>query len=285
MNTFLLLILNGLTNAALLFVLGSGLTLAFGLMRVANLSHGAFYLAGGYIGLTIFRSTENWLLAFIGGGFSMAIVGLLLERILLDRVRGQALPETLLTVALSIIIADLCLAVWGGVAQTIRVPQFLNPRVQILGVTYPGFRVFILILSILIGLGLWLLLYRTKIGAAVRAGVDDRETVSALGVNIEQTFTFVFVLSAFLAGLAGVIGGSFLSLQPGADSQILILSLVVVILGGMGSLVGAAIGAIMTGLLLSFGRAYIPELSFFILFVPMVLMLALRPQGLFGKAA
>lgn len=285
MNTFVLLVLNGLTNAALLFVLGSGLTLAFGLMRVANLSHGAFYLVGGYVGLTIFRETDNWLLAFIGGGIATAVIGLFLERVLLDRVRGQALPETLLTVALSIIIADLCLAVWGGVAQTIRVPQFLNPRVQLLGVTYPGFRVFILILSVVIGAGLWLLLYKTKIGAAVRAGVDDRETVSALGINIERIFTFVFVLSAFLAGLAGVIGGSFLSLQPGADSQILILSLVVVILGGMGSLAGAAIGAIATGLLLSFGRAYVPELSFFILFVPMVLMLALRPQGLFGKAA
>jgi branched-chain amino acid transport system permease protein len=285
MNTFVLLVLNGLTNAALLFVLGSGLTLAFGLMRVANLSHGAFYLVGGYIGLTIFRETDNWLLAFVGGGIATAVIGLVLERVLLDRVRGQALPETLLTVALSIIIADLCLAVWGGVAQTIRVPQFLNPRVQLLGVTYPGFRVFILILSVVIGAGLWLLLYKTKIGAAVRAGVDDRETVSALGINIERIFTFVFVLSAFLAGLAGVIGGSFLSLQPGADSQILILSLVVVILGGMGSLAGAAIGAIATGLLLSFGRAYVPELSFFILFVPMVLMLALRPQGLFGKAA
>jgi branched-chain amino acid transport system permease protein len=278
-----ILVLNGLTHAGLLFVLGSGLTLAFGLMRVVNLSHGAFYLLGGYLGLTVYRVTDNWLLALLAGGVGIAIVGFVLEKVLLDRVRGQALPETLLTIALSIIIADVSLAVWGGFAQSIRVPTELNPRINLFGIVYPGFRLFILLFAIVIGLGLWVLLAKTKIGAAVRAGVDDRETVSALGINISRMFTAVFVLSAFLAGIAGVIGASFLSIQPGADMQILILSLVVVILGGLGSLGGAVISALLTGLLLSFSRAYFPELSYFMIFGPMALVLAFRPQGLFGK--
>ncbi len=283
MITEAILVLNGLTHAGLLFVLGSGLTLAFGLMRVVNLSHGAFYMLGGYIGLTVFRQTNSWFLALLAGGVGIAVLGLFFERILLDRVRGQPLPETLLTIALSIIIADVSLAIWGGFAQSIRVPAELNPRISMFGLVYPGFRLFILGLAIVIGLGLWFLLSKTKIGAAVRAGVDDRETVSALGINIRRIFTAVFVLSAFLAGIAGVIGASFLSIQPGADMQILILSLVVVILGGLGSLGGAVVAAVLTGLLLSFSRAYFPELSFFMIFGPMALVLAFRPQGLFGK--
>jgi len=282
-----LLILNGLTHAALLFVMGSGLTLAFGLMRVANLAHGAFYLLGGYIGLSIFDSTENWYLALLGGALAIAMLGLFFERVLLDRVRGQPLPETLLTVALSIIIADLALAKWGGFAQTLRAPAALNPRVSLdfIGIpSYPGFRLVILGIGVIIGFLLYWLLYRTKIGAAVRAGVDDREIASALGIDIERIFSLVFVLAAFLAGLAGVIGTTFLSMQPGADGQILILSLVVVVLGGMGSLGGAVLGALITGLLLSFGRAYYPEISYFLVFGPMALMLAVRPRGLFGRA-
>jgi len=283
MITEIILVLNGLTHAGLLFVLGSGLTLAFGLMRVVNLSHGAFYLLGGYLGLTVFRLTDNWWLALLAGGLGIALLGFVLEKILLDRVRGRALPETLLTIALSIIIADVSLAIWGGFAQSIRVPAALNPRISLFGFTYPGFRFFILGIAVFIGLGLWFLLQKTKVGAAVRAGVDDRETVSALGIDIHRIFTAVFVLSAFLAGIAGVIGASFLSIQPGADGQILILSLVVVILGGLGSLGGAVVAALVTGLLLSFSRAYFPEMSFFMVFGPMALVLAFRPQGLFGK--
>lgn len=278
-----ILVLNGLTHAGLLFVLGSGLTLAFGLMRVVNLSHGAFYLLGGYLGVTVFRATGNWFLALLAAGVGIGVLGLLFERVLLERVRGQPLPETLLTIALSIVIADVSLAIWGGMAQNIRVPAVLNPRINLFGLTYPGFRLYILGLAVVIGLGLWLLLSKTKVGAAVRAGVDDRETVSALGIDIRRIFSIVFALSAFLAGIAGMVGASFLSIQPGADGQILIFSLVVVILGGLGSLGGAAIAALVTGLLISLSRAYFPELAFFMVFGPMALTLALRPQGLFGK--
>lgn len=280
---FILLILNGLTQASILFVLGSGLTLAFGLMRVINLSHGAFYLLGGYIGYSVVKATENWPLALIVGGLSIALLGFVFERFMLSRVRGGDLPETLLTVALAMIIADQALVYWAKSPLTLNVPSYLSPPIKLLGVTYPGFRFVMMAVSILIAISLWLILYRTKLGAAVRAGVDDRETVSALGVNISVIYSAVFVLSAFLGGIAGVLGGSYLQLSPGIDTTILTLSLVVIILGGMGSLGGAVISSLILGQIMSFGLAYAPQYSYFLIFIPMAIVLAIRPQGLFGR--
>ncbi len=278
-----ILILNGLTQAAILFVLGSGLTLAFGLMRVVNLSHGAFYLLGGYVGYSVIKATGSWPLALVVGGLSIALLGFVFERLMLSRVRGGDLPETLLTVALSMIIADLALVFWARSPLTLNVPSYLNPPIELFGITYPGFRYLLMIISVVIAVSLWLILYKTKLGAAVRAGVDDRETVSALGINIDVIYTAVFVLSALLVGLAGVLGGSYLQLSPGGDTTILTYSLVVIILGGMGSLLGAFVSALILGQILSFGLAYAPQYSYFLLFVPMAVVLALRPQGLFGR--
>jgi len=280
---FVFLILNGLTQAAILFVLGSGLTLAFGLMRVVNLSHGAFYMLGGYIGYSIVKATGNWPLALVAGGLSIALAGFLFERLMLVRVRGGDLPETLLTVALAMIISDLCLVFWARTPITLNVPKYLNPPVTILGVTYPGFRYILMGISIFIALSLWFILYKTKLGAAVRAGVDDRETVSALGVNIQVIYSAVFVISALLAGLAGVLGGSYLQLSPGGDTTILTYSLVVIILGGMGSLLGAVVSSLILGQIMSFGLAFAPQYSYFLIFIPMAIVLAIRPQGLFGR--
>lgn len=280
---FILLILNGLTLASILFVLGSGLTLAFGLMRVVNLSHGAFYLLGGYIGYSVVKATGNWPLALIAGGLSIALLGFVFERFMLTRVRGGDLPETLLTVALAMIIADQALVFWARNPVTLNVPSFLSPSIELLGVTYPGFRFVMMAVSILIAFSLWLLIYRTKLGAAVRAGVDDRETVSALGINITVIYTAVFVLSAFLGGIAGVLGGSYLQLSPGGDAIILIYSLVVIILGGMGSLGGAVISSLILGQIISFGLAYAPQYAYFLIFIPMAIVLSIRPQGLFGR--
>jgi len=282
-SKFILLILNGLTQASILFVLGSGLTLAFGLMRVVNLSHGAFYLLGGYIGYSVVKATENWPLALLAGGVSIAVIGFIFERIMLARVRGGDLPETLLTVAFSMVIADQALVYWEKSPLTLNVPSYLSPPVNILGVTYPGFRFIMMGVSILIAVSLWIILYKTKLGAAVRAGVDDRETVSALGVNITVIYSAVFVLSALLGGIAGVLGGSYLQLSPGIDTTILTLSLVVIILGGMGSLGGAVISSIILGQIMSFGLAYAPQYSYFLIFIPMAVVLSIRPQGLFGR--
>jgi branched-chain amino acid transport system permease protein len=205
---------------------------------------------------------------------------------MLLRVRGGGdLPQTLLTIALSTIITDVSLAIWGGHPQSIKVPSVINPPITVLGITYPGFRYFLILSSVIIAYALWFILYRTRFGAAVRASVDDRETVSALGVRIDAIYTIMFMLSAFLAGVAGVLGGTFLQLSPGEDTIILTYSLVVIIVGGMGSLLGTVVSALILGQILSFGLAYAPEISMFLVFVPMAIVLAIRPQGLFGREA
>lgn len=283
LRTITFLVMNGLTHAALLFVVASGLTLAFGLMRVVNLAHGALYLVGGYIGITFFKLTGSWPLAALVSGLIIAVMGFLEERYLVNWVRGKELSEVLLTLGLAMIMGDLALATWGGIPQSIAIPKWLNPRVNLGVMIYPGFRVIVLGLGIAIGLCVWALLKKTKIGMAVRAGVDDREITAAMGINVKRNITLVFMLSAALAGIAGVVGASFLSLEPGADYHMLTLSLVVMIIGGMGSLGGAAVGALMIGIILSFGAAYFPEFSLFLTFAPMALILAIRPQGLFGR--
>jgi branched-chain amino acid transport system permease protein len=281
---FTLLVLNGLTQGALFFVLGSGLTLAFGLMQVVNLSHGAFYLLGGYLGIAALRVSGSWTVALAVGGLSIALLGLVFERTMLVRVRkGGDLSQTLLTIALSMIIADVALAVWGGHALSIRAPAAISKPVTLLGITYPGFRYVLMATSVLIALILWVLLFRTRFGVAVRASVDDRETVSALGVRIDTIYSLMFMLSALLAGVAGVLGGTYLQLSPGEDTTILTYSLVVVIVGGLGSLLGTVVSSIILGQILSFGLAYVPEMSMFLVFVPMAIVLALRPEGLFGR--
>jgi len=280
------LVLNGLTQGALFFVLGSGLTLAFGLMQVVNLSHGAFYLLGGYVAFTVLKISGSWLLALAAAGLSIAVLGLVFERTMLVRVRsGGDLSQTLLTVALSMVIADLALAAWGGHPLSLRAPALVSRPVTLLGITYPGFRYVLMGTSVLIASVLWLLLYRTRFGVAVRASVDDRETVSALGVRIDTVYSLMFMLSALLAGVAGALGGTYLQLSPGEDTTILTYSLVVIIVGGLGSLLGTMASSLLLGQVLSFSLAYVPEYSMFLVFVPMAIVLAVRPQGLFGRKA
>lgn len=277
-------ILNGVSFGALLFFLASGFTLVFGLMRIVNLAHGGFYLLGGYIGLASIRATGSFWLGLLVAALTIGLLGVLIERVLLRRVRGQPLAEVLLTVGVVIVIADLSLAAFGGHSQSVPTPDVLSGVVEVAGVTYPRFRLFVIVAAVIVGVALWIVQSRTRVGAMVRAGVDDRETIAALGVDIDRLFTGVFFLGAALAGLAGVIGGSLLTLVAGADIDILLLSLVVVIIGGLGSLGGAAIGAVLVGLLDAFGRALVPELSYFTLFVPMALLLLLRPRGLLGRS-
>jgi branched-chain amino acid transport system permease protein len=284
LHEFGLQLLNGLTFAALLFLVSSGFTLIFGLMRIVNLAQGSLYLLGGYIGLSVIRATGSFWLALPAAALAIGALGLLVERGLLRRVRGRPMSEILLTVGLSFIAADLALAVWGGDPITLDVPGVIDGRTEILGVTYPVYRLCVVALGLAVAAGLWLLLERTRIGAMVRAGVDDREMAEALGINVKLVFTGVFALGALLAGLAGVVGGAYLSLFPGADTQILTYALVVVVVGGMGSLRGAVLGALLVGLIYIFGQALVPSLAYFVLFVPMALVLIVRPQGLFGRA-
>ncbi len=282
-STFALQFMNGLTFAALLFLLASGFTLVFGLMRIMNLAHGAFYLAGGYVGLTVLLATGNFLVATITAGAVVALLGLGAERFLLRRLRGQVLPEVLLTIGLAFVLGDLALAIWGGDPRSIAKPGFLGASVTVGDVTYPLFRLVVLGLGAIVGAAIWYLQEGTRVGAIIRAGVDDRETVEALGIDINKVFTLVFSFGAFLAGLTGVLGGSFLALYPGADFEILTYALVIVIIGGPGSLPGAAVGSIAVGLIDAFGKALAPELTYFTVFLPMALILTWRPYGLFGR--
>jgi branched-chain amino acid transport system permease protein len=304
---FLITLLNGLTAAALYFVVASGFTLIFGLMRVVNMAHGAFFLLGGYIALHIQRdmvgsggalglssaqvSLAQWVLPGLAAIAIVAGVGLLMQQLLLRWNQGQDLRQALITIAISIILADQMLAHYGGVAEDISWPGTFDKFVNLhaYGIQYTLTRLVILAIGLVIGGALWFWLKRTRTGMVIRAGVDDRDMVAAMGINIQLTFAIAFTVGSALAGLGGVIGGSFASLAPGVDANWLLNSLVVVIIGGMGSLGGAAIGALLLGLTTNFAAAYLPAdytyYSIIFTFVLLAIVLAVRPLGLYGRPA
>ena len=276
--------LNGLSFGALLFLLASGFTLVFGLMQIVNLAHGAFYLVGGYVGVAAFAASGNFLAAVAAGATAAAVIGLASERLLLRRVRGQELPEVLLTVGIALVLADACLALFGGNPRSIPIPDAVAGGVQLGAVTYPMYRLFVLSLAVAVGVLLYAVQHRTRLGALIRAGVDDREVAESLGIDVPRVFTAMFVFGAALAGLAGVVAAGLLTLRPGADTDILLFALVVVVVGGLGSLQGAAVGSALIGLLDAFSKVWVPELSSFAVFAPMAVVLIFRPSGLFGRS-
>lgn len=286
MKLFFLTIMNGLTLAALYFIVASGFTLVFGLMRNVNLAHGSLYLLGAYIGFTVQEFTGSWVLAAGAGFFSMAILGLLMQVCIFRHMEGEDLRQTLVSIGISIILADVMLAVWGGETYQFEIPDILYgiTRLPVIK-AYTTYRLFILAMAVVIGLSLWFFLNRTQVGMKIRAGVADKDMLAATGVNVHRLFAIVFAIGAGLAGFAGVIGGSALSISPGEDLRYLLASLVVVIVGGMGSVGGAALGALLIGLAEQFGLAYSPTYGVVYTFVIMVLTLAFRPQGLFGGKA
>lgn len=278
-------IMNGLTFAALLFVVASGFTLIFGLLRIVNLAHGALYLFGGYIGFAVGKLTGSFVLAGVASMLSVALLGLVLDQGLLRFVRGYELRQVMLTLGVAFVLNDLALVIWGGDTFTVATPEWLQGAVQIGSLFYPKFRLFVLALGVTVFVALWALINKTRLGALIRAGVDDLEMVEACGIDIRRVFLITFMLGSALAGLGGLLGGTFLALYPSADAEILVFSLAVVIIGGRGSLVGAAIGALLIGLLNTFGQVWFPQLAYFVIFGPMAALLAFRPLGLFGKAA
>jgi branched-chain amino acid transport system permease protein len=278
--------INGVSLAALLFLLASGFTLSFGLMRVVNMAHGAYYLLGGYIGLSVARATGSFVLALVAGGLAVVALGLFVDRFLIRRTGENHLAQVLLTVGVAFVIGDVALKIWGGDFLKVPVPVGLRGATELPGgLVYPTYRLVLIALGAAAGIVLWVLYRRTQIGAVVRAGVDDREQVAATGINVDRLFVMVSALASFLAGLAGVAGGAFLTLYPGAEWEILVYALVVVIIGGLGSLGGAMIGALIVGLLDAYGRWLLPEFSYFVLFAPMAILLLVRPRGIAGKEA
>ncbi len=286
MKLLLLATMNGVTLAALYFIVASGFTLIFGMMRVVNLAHGSLYLIGAYIGYDVASVTGYWFLALFGGAIGAALVGVAMQYFVLDRYQGQDLRQALVTIGLSLIAADLLLARYGGMTYQFEVPEFLYGSVPmpIVG-GYPTFRLALIVFAIALYVGLWLLVQRTRFGIIIRAGVDDRQMLGAVGINLTRVSTLVFALGSALVGVAGVVGSSALSIAPGEDARYLLSSLVVVIVGGMGSIPGAAIGALLVGLAEQIGLAYFPTYSVVISFVIMVAVLAWRPYGLLGRPA
>ena len=280
----LLQILNALSFSALLFIVASGFTLIFGLLRVVNLAHGALYLLGGYIGMTVTVATGSFLAGILGAAGTIAFVGFCLDRWLLEYVKDSELKQVLLTLGVAMLLNDQALVIWGGDARTIPVPELLQGAARIGSLYYPKYRLAVLMSGLLIFVLLWLGYNRTRLGALIRAGVDDQEMVQATGVDIRKLFVLTFMLGSALAGIAGMLGGAFLTLYPGADAEILVFGLAIVIIGGRGSLAGAAVGSLLVGFLATFGQVWFPELSYFIIFGPMAILLAFRPLGLFGRA-
>ncbi|OCK59193.1 branched-chain amino acid ABC transporter permease [Bradyrhizobium sp. LMTR 3] len=294
-RVFLNALFNGITLGSLYFLVASGFTLIFGLMRNVNLAHGSLYLFGGYVGYAISAWTGSWILGFIIAFVAVALVGIALQIIVFRRMEGQDLRQTMVTIGLSIVFADLMLWAFGGDFYQIQTPNWLVGPIELPLVTavrssgeavylrYPLVRLVILVAAIVIGIAMWLALNRTRVGMMVRAGVDDRDMLAATGVPIQLVFVAVFALGAGLAGIAGVVGGTFQSLSPGEDTRFLLASLVVVIVGGMGSIPGAALGAVIIGLAEQLGSVYIPTYAIVVTFLIMVLVLALRPQGLLAR--
>ena len=295
-KAFINSIFNGVTLAGLYFLVASGFTLVFGLMRNVNLAHGSLYLLGAYIGYEVAQRTGIWLLGVGAGTVAMAVVGLLMQVFIFRRLEGDELRQTLVTLGISIVAADLMLAIWTGITYQIGIPSWLDGAVKLpiittvrsngtaVMMTYPFYRLVVLAVAIVIGVGLWLMINRTRVGMMIRAGVDDRSMLSASGINVHMVFAVVFAVGAGLAGFAGVVGGSALSIAPGEDVRYLLASLVVVIVGGMGSITGAAIGALLVGLAEQIGLVYLPTYGIVLTFIIMVVTLAFRPQGIMGRA-
>jgi branched-chain amino acid transport system permease protein len=276
-------ILNSLTFAALLFLVASGFTLIFGLMRIVNLAHGAMYLMGGYIAYAVATHSGSFLFGAVMAALGVALLGLV-EQSLLRFVKGAELRQVLLTLGLSLMLNDAALVLFGGDTFSVPLPAALRGPLELFGVNYPRYRLFVLGVGIVVYTLLVLLMTKTRLGALIRAGVDDAETVEAMGINIRKVFLITFMLGMALAGMAGALGGAFLSIYPTADSEILVFSLAVVIIGGRGSLPGAAVGSLAVAFLSTFGQVWFPELAYFVIFGPMALLLAFRPHGLFGRA-
>lgn len=275
--------LNSLAFGGLLFLLAAGFSLIFGLMRIANLTHGSLFMLGAYLGVTALRIVPNLWLAALLAGLLVAGFGGLLERFILRRLAGNALGQVLVTLGVSFIVADLCLVVWGGDPIPIPAPASLRQPIIVGSVAFPAYRLVVLGIAVVTAIALHLLMERTRLGAMIRAGVDDMQMARAVGIPVSRLFTTVFCLGAALAGAGGVIAGPIMSAYPGLDAEMLPLALIVVILGGVGSLLGAFVGSFVIAAIYSFGSASLPDLAYVILFLPMIFVIAFRPRGLFGK--
>ena len=283
MSLWLLLAVNSITLGGLLFLLAAGFSLIFGLMRIPNLAHGSFFMLGAYFAVSLIRLGMAFWPAALLAGLGVALFGGIVERLILRRLAGAELAQVLVTLGLSFMVADVCLMVWTGDPIQIDTPALLRGATNVAGLAFPTYRLAVSVIAVIVAAALWILIDRTRLGAMIRAGVDDTEMARGVGIPVSRLFTIVFLLGASLAGIGGVLGGPILNAYPGLDADMLPLALIVVILGGAGSLLGAFVGSFVVGFLYNFGIALAPDLAYFVLFLPMVLVLVFMPQGLFGR--
>jgi branched-chain amino acid transport system permease protein len=283
MQIWVIQTLNSLSLGGLLFMLAAGFALIFGLMRIANLTHGALFMLGAYVAATVVRAGYGLFFAALAAMLVIAALGGLIERLILRRLANNSQGQVLATLGLSFVAADFCLMIWGGDPIPIETPRMFQMPVRMLGLTFPTYRLVVLGIAIVVGIALYLLIERTRLGAMIRAGVDDMAMARAVGIPASGLFTLVFCLGAALAGLGGALGGPIFNAYPGLDADMLPLALIVVILGGVGSLVGTFVSSFIIGFVYTFGIFLVPDLAYVILFLPMVVVIAFKPAGLFSR--
>ena len=283
MSIFIVQLLTGVAYGMLYFMIAAGLTIILGVMNVVNLAHGAFFLLGTYLAFTFLNLQLNFWLALVLSVITVALIGIIVEKVLITKLYGKELEQVLLTFGLTFVIADTAKWIWGTEMKTIAEPALLSASITVGDMVFPVFRLFVVFVGCAIALVLWYLESKTRVGAIIRAGVDDREMVAALGINVKLVFTGVFAFGAAMAGLSGVLGGPLIGMYTGMDSDILVTSLIVVVIGGLGSWKGSFISAIMIGLIETMGKIWFPSFSMLIVFLLMVVVLIIRPQGLYGK--
>jgi len=302
-NLFVGQVLNGLQFGLLLFLMAAGLTLVFGIMSFVNLAHGSLYMFGAYFAASILSHTGSFLLAVFGSTACMFVIGMLADRVGLNRLhRRSHLEQVLATFGIVLFCNELVRVIWGSAPVYMETPEALSAAIEFLGVRYPSYRLLIIVSGLAVALLLYLMIERTRLGMLIRAGASNREMVGALGVNIGKLNRIVFALGAALAGLAGALVGPILSIQSGMGEPVLILTLVVIVIGGIGSIRGAFLGAILVGVVDTLGRVLIPvwlramfdpaiatavgpALASMLVYLMMAIVLAFRPQGLFPVKA
>ena len=284
MSDFPVFFLHGLAYAGLLFLVSAGLTLVFGMMNVLNFAHAAMYMLGAYFSYSLLQATDQFWLSLMVCPILLFVIGALIERFLLRRVHVYGhLHELLLTFGLAYIITEVVKWAWGNFPLAVNIGGFLGDTVEIIGITYPVYRIFIFVCAVFVGTMMALILYKTRLGIILRAAVNDSEMVNALGFNVPLVFMGVFAFGAALSGFAGVIAGPLLSTYPGMAHEILIDAFVVIVVGGFGSLGGAVIASLLIGELQSFGVLLFPKLSVALVYLLMAVVLIVKPSGLFGE--
>ena len=284
MEEWVIRVLSGVTYGGLLFILASGFTLGIGIMKIVNIAHGALYLFTAYVAWSVFEKTRSFLLAIAVCCVTGGVLALALYAGLLKRLHQRPLAQILVTMGVTLIVSEFGVIWWGGFPRTVERPSFLAGAVHLGVVSFPSYRLFMLAAALVVGVLLWILLERTRVGALVRASVDDEEMARGMGVDVGRLYFFVFGITGVLAGLAGAIGAPFLGAFQGAQFEVLLLALLVSVVGGLGSIPGAFVAALLIGIIDSVGKSLVPDLAHFTLFAPLLIILAFRPTGLFGKA-